>query len=127
MRSKKDQPLSNIEKKTVRVTGKGPSITPATSVMPIVSGTETTRMASLTTSVEELPTPTSKRQRMSDKEKEKGDSCLSTVWDDERLEVDRAHGVVTAEDLKVFSSVPCNDVATCHVHKLVQVKCLCNF
>ena len=61
MRLKKDEPLSNIEKKMVRVTGKGPSVTLATSVMPIVSGTETTRTASLTTLVEELPTLASKR------------------------------------------------------------------
>ena len=83
-------------------------------------------MASPTTSVEELPTPVSKRLRMSNKEKEKVDSRLSTVWDDESLAVDRSHGVVTAEDLKAFSSVPFNNVATRHVHKLVQVKCSCN-
>ena len=41
--------------------------------------------------------------------------------------MDRAHGVVTVEDLKVFSRVPFNNVASRHVHKLVQVKCLCNF
>ncbi|XP_065629525.1 uncharacterized protein LOC112018078 [Quercus suber] len=58
---------------------------------------------------------------MSDKEKEKIDSGSSTIWDDERLAMDRAHGVVTTEDLKVFSGIPFNDVATCHVHKLVQV------
>ena len=56
---------------------------------------------------------------MSDKEKEKGDSRSSIVWDDERLAVDRAHGVVTTEDLKVFFGVPFNDVVACHVHKLV--------
>lgn len=39
---------------------------------------------------------------MSNKEKEKIDLGLSTIWDDERLAVDRAHGVVTAEDLKVL-------------------------
>ena len=64
---------------------------------------------------------------MSDKEKEKGDSRSSIVWDDERLAMDRVHGVVTTEDLKVFFGVPFNDVAARHVHKLVQVKCLCNF
>ena len=81
MRSKKDEPLSNIGKKTVRVTGKGPSATPFASVTPIVSITETTRTTSPTTSVEELPipTPVSKRLRLSNKEKEKVDSRLSTV------------------------------------------------
>ena len=127
MRSKKDEPLSNIGKKTVRVTGKGPSVTPTASVTPIVFVTETTRTASPTTLVEELPVLVSKRPRLSNKEKEKLDSCSSTIWDDKSSAVDRARGVVTTEDLKVFSGVPFNNVVTRHVHKLVQVKCLCNF
>ena len=79
MRSKKDKPLSNIGKKVVRVTGKGPSVTLLGSVTPIVSVTETTRMASPATSVEEIPTPSSKRPRVSGKEKEKVDSRSSTI------------------------------------------------
>ena len=61
MRSKKDKPLLNIRKKTMRVTKKGPFLIPAASVMPIVSGIETTKTASPTTSVEELLIPISKR------------------------------------------------------------------
>ena len=127
MRLKKDEPLSNISKKTVRITGKGLSSTPSVSVTPIIFVIETVRMASPTTSVEELITPVSKRPRLSSKENEKVDFRSSTVWDDESLAVDRAHGVATVEDLKAFSGVPFNNVATRHVHKLVQVKCLCNF
>ena len=127
MRSKKDKPLSNIDKKMVCVTRKGPSSTPFVSVTPIVSIAEMVRMASPTTSVEELTTPISKRLCLSSKEKEKVDSRSSTIWDDESLVVDRAHGVVTAEDLRAFSGVPFNNVATRHIHKLIQVKCLCNF
>ena len=127
MRVKKDEPLSNIGKKKVRVTGKGPSVVPVASVTLVVFGVETTRIASPSTSVEKLPTLVSKRLRLSDREKEKADPRSSTVWSDERLAVDRAHGVVTAEDLKVFSGVTFNNVASRHVHKVVQVKCLCNF
>ena len=127
MRVKKDEPLSNIGKKKVRVTGKGPSVVPVASVTLVVFGVETTRIASPSTSVEKLPTLVSKRLRLSDREKEKADPRSSTVWSDERLAVDRAHGVVTAEDLKVFSGVTFNNIARRHVHKLVQVKCLCNF
>ena len=127
MRSKKDEPLSNIGKKTMRVTGKGPFVTPTASVTPIVFVTEMMRSASPTTLVEELPILVSKRPHLSNKEKEKLDSCSSTVWDDKSSTVDKAHKVVTAEDLKVFSGVPFNNVVTRHVHKLVQVKCLCNF
>ena len=119
MRSKKDEPLSNIGKKTVCVTGKGPSVNPDTSVTPVVFGVETARKASPSTSVEELPTPTYKRPRLSNREKEKVNPRTPTVWDDERLAVDRAHKVVTAEDLKVFSRVPFNNVASRHVHELV--------
>ena len=79
MRSKKEKPLSNIGKKTVRVTGKGPSVTPTASVTPIISVTKTMRTASPTTLFEELPTLVSKRPCLSNKEKEKLDSCSSTV------------------------------------------------
>ena len=127
MRAKKDEPLSNIGKKTVRVTGKGPSVVPVASVTPVVFGVEMTRTASPSTSVEELPTPVSKRLRLSDREKEKVDPRSSTIWSDERLAMDRAHGVVTAEDLKVFSGVPFNTVTSRHDHRLVQVRSSYNF
>ena len=126
MKAKKGEPLSNIGKKTVRVTGKGSSGVPATSVTPVVSGAETMRTASPSTSFEELPTLISKRQRLSEREKEKADPRSSTNWSDKRLALDRAHGVVTAEDLKVFFGVPSNTVASRHVHRLVQVRNLCN-
>ena len=61
MRSKKNEPLSSIGKKGVRVTRKGPSVTPVTSATLIVSAVETVRTASPATSVEEIPTPSSKR------------------------------------------------------------------
>ena len=122
MRAKKDKPLSNIGKKTVRITRRGSPAVPITSITPIVSGAETTRTASPSTSIEELPTPTSKRPRLSSKDKEKVDSRTSTIWSDERLAMDRAHGVITADDLKVFSGVPSNTVASSHVHRLVQVR-----
>ena len=64
---------------------------------------------------------------ISSKEKEKADSHSSTVWGDQGLAVDRAHGVVTAEDLKVFDGVPFNVVANQQVHKLVQVIYPCVF
>ena len=122
MRAKKDEPLSNIGKKAMRITGRGFPTVPVTSVTPVVSGAETMRTASPSTSLEELPTPASKRPRLSSKDKEKVDSRTSTIWSDERLAVDRAHGVITADDLKVFSGVPSNTVASRHVHRLVQVR-----
>ena len=121
-RAKKDEPLSNIGKKTVRITERGSPVVPVTSITLVVSGAETTRTTSPSTSIEELPTPASKRPRLSSKDKEKVDSCMLTIWSDERLTVDRAHGVITVDDLKVFSRVPSNTVASRHVHRLVQVR-----
>ena len=127
MRAKKDEPLSNIGKKTVRITGRGSPAVLATSITLVASGMETTRTASPLTSIEELPTLVSKRPHLSSKEKEKVDPRTSTIWSDERLAVDRAHGVITAEDLKVFSGVPFNTVASHHIHRLVQVWSSCGF
>ena len=127
MRTKKDKPLSSLRKRTVRITGKGPLATPPASITPIVSGTETVRTAFPATSVEKIPTPASKKSRVTNKGKEKADSRLSYVWDDEGLAMERAHGVVTAEDLKAITDMSFNEVATHHVHKLVLVTCSCNF
>ena len=81
MRSKKNEPLSNLGKRTVRVTGKGPPATSATSVSLAIPGIEMTRTASPATSVEEITAPISKRPRITDKEKEKEkvDSRSSSV------------------------------------------------
>ena len=119
MRSKKDEPLSNLGKKAVRVTGKGPASMPLSIVPSLPS--ETTRTASPTVSIEEIPTPGSKRPRVVGKGKEKTDTRSSTIWDDETLAVERAHEVVTPADLKALSDLSLNDVASRHVHKLVQV------
>ena len=119
MRSKKDEPLSNLGKKVVRVTGQGSTPTP---IPPIAL--EMTRTASPTTSIEEIVTPGSKRQRVASKgkEKKKADAFSSTIWDDERLALDRAHEVVTPADLRALSDMSLNDIASSHVHKLVQVR-----
>ncbi|KAL0014774.1 hypothetical protein SO802_001843 [Lithocarpus litseifolius] len=93
MRSKKNEPLSNLRKRTVRIVEKGVFVTPPAPV------TEPTKTASLATSVEEV-TPISKRQRVADK------------W---------AQDVFTAEEFKVFSGVPSNEIVDRHIHKLIQV------
>ena len=121
MRAKKNEPLSNIGKKAVHITGRGSPTVPVTSVTP-VSRAETTRTASPSTSLEELSTPASKRPRLSSKDKDKVDSRTSTIWSDESLAVDRAHGVITADDLKVLSGVPSNTVVSRYVYRLVQVR-----
>jgi len=123
MRAKKDEPLASIGKKVVRVTGKGPSAVDAT---PIVPGVEGARVASPATSVEEIPTPSSKRPRLSAKDKEK-EKTGSSIFDDEGVAVERAHNIVKAEDLKVFSGILVNVVASQHVHKIMQVRLFITF
>ena len=118
---------AKMRAKAVRITGRGSPAVLAASITPVAFGAETTRTASPSTTIEELLTPASKRPRLSSKEKEKVDSRTSTIWSDKRLVVDRAHGVITAEDLKVFTRVPSNTVASRHVHRLVQVRSSCVF
>ena len=54
-------------------------MTPVVPVSPAVPSIETTKTASPATLVEEITTPISKRQRLTDKGKEKVDSYLSSV------------------------------------------------
>ena len=100
MRSKKDEQLSNLKKMTECVTRKGPPASSSALVNPFVSSNEMTRMASLATLVENIPTLISKWLCLIDWEK--SNSRPSSVWDDAKLDVERAHEVVTAEDLKIF-------------------------
>ena len=117
MRNKKDEPLSAIRTKSVRITDRGASILAALPSSPTSVSTGTTSPTPL---VEEL-TPRNKRLRVGDKQKEKVDSRPSSIWDDAGVSVARAQDIFSADEMKVFSGVPADDVARCHLHKLVQV------
>ena len=120
IRSKKNEPLSNLEKRTVCVIEKG------FFVNPVAPDTKIIRKASPATSVEEI-TPIWKKPRVANKGKEKVDSLLSSVWDNTGLAMARAHEVITTKELKVFFGMPPNEVVGRHIHKLIQVTYLCNF
>ena len=96
MRAKKNEHLSNLGKRVVRVMEKGTFVTPVTFVL------EVTRTASPVTSKEEI-TPHPNRQRMADKGKEKADSRSSSVWDNASLALTRAQDAFTIEE----SYLPC--------------------
>ena len=117
MRSKKDEPLSTLGTKSVRITDRGVPILVA---LPSSPTSALARVASPTPSVEELPSR-NKRLRIGEKQKEKVDSRPSNVWDDAGVSVARAQDTFSADELKVFSGVPADDVARHHLHKLVQV------
>ena len=99
MRFKKNEPLSNLEKRTMSVMEKGVSVTLAT------PDTKTTRTPSPATLVENI-TPTRKKPWVADKGKEKADSRSSSVWDDVGFAQARAQEVFTVGELKVFSGTP---------------------
>ena len=120
MRGKKNEPLSSIRKRTVQIVEKGVSVTPPAPV------TKPSRTTSPTTSVEEI-TSIWKRPRVEDKEKDKADSRSSSVFDDAGLAMSRAQESFSTEELKVFSGVPSHEIVGRHIHKLIQVLCLCNF
>ena len=117
MKGKKDEPLSTLKTKSVRITDKG---VPILAALPSSPTSAPARGASPTPSVEEIP-PRNKRLRAGEKQKEKVDSKPSSVWDDAGVSMARAQETFNVDKLKVFSRVPADDVARSHLHKLVQV------
>ena len=117
MRGKKDEPLSAIGTKSVRITDRGVLIL---SALPSSPTSAPARGASPTSLVEEVP-PRNKRLRAWEKQKEKVDSRPSCVWDDAGVSMARAQETFSTDELKVFSGVPADDVARRHLHKLMQV------
>ena len=101
IRAKKNEPLSNLRAKTMRVMDKRASVTSAT---PATPSTEITRTASPATSVEEIIPLRNKRQRTEDKPKDKADSQSSSVWDDAGVALAQVQETFTAEEMKVFSA-----------------------
>ena len=117
MRGKKDKPLSALGTKYVRITNRA---IPILAALPSSPTSASARGASPTPLVEELP-PRNKRLRVGEKQKEKVDSRPSSVWDDVGVSVARAQDTFSADELKVFSRVPADDVVRRHLYKLVQV------
>ena len=117
MRSKKDEPLFAIGIKFICITDRDAPILTALPSSPtsVLAG-----VVSPTPSMEELP-PRNKRLRVGEKQKEKVDSRPSSIWDDAEVSVARAQDTFSADEMKVFLGVPVDDVARCHLHKLVQV------
>ena len=117
IRNKKDEPLSAIGTKSVRITNRG---IPILAALPSSPTSVSVGMVSPTSSVEEL-TPRNKRLRVGDKQKEKVDSRPSSIWDDSGVSVAKAQDIFSANEMKVFSGVLADDVVRCHLHKLVIV------
>ena len=86
MRGKKDEPLSALWTKSIRITNRG---VPILTVLPSSPTPAPARGASATLSMEEVP-PCNKRLRVGEKQKEKVDSRPSSVWDNAGVSVARA-------------------------------------
>jgi len=117
MRNKKDELLSTIGTKSVRIMDRG---APILAALPFSPTSVPARTASPTPLVEEL-THRNKRLRVGGKQKEKVDSRPFSIWDDAGVSMARAQDIFSVDDMKVFSRVPVDDVARRHLHKLVQV------
>ena len=115
MRGKKDEPLFAIRTKSVYITDRG---VPILSALPSSPTSAPARGASPTPSVEEVP-PRNKRLRVGEKQKEKVNSRPSCIWNDAGVSVARAQETFSADELKVFSGVPTDDVVRRHLHKLM--------
>ena len=118
IKGKKNEPLSAIGQKKLRITDKDKekemvervSSTPA---LDLGEG----QAASPGISIEEVVYP-SKNQKTGDKGKEK---VGSSVWEDAGVAMDRASELLTPGEMKEISSVPSYEMVSHHVHKLMQV------
>ena len=117
MRNKKDEPLSAIGTKSIRITDRGAPILVA---LPSSPTSVPAGATSPTPSVEEL-TPRNKTLRDGEKQKEKVDLKPSSIWDDAGVSVVKAQDILSVDEMKLFSGVLADNVARRHLHKLVQV------
>ena len=118
IKGKKNEPLSTIGQRRLRITDKEKeketvervSSTPAPDL-------DEGQAASPGVSVEEVVRP-SKKRKTGDKGKEK---VGFSVWEDVGAAMDRANELLTPGEMKEISNVPSNEMVSHHVHKLVQV------
>ena len=113
---KKNEPLSSIDQRRVRVVmkEKEKEVTEkASSILAPVKG----QAVFPAISIEEI-IPPSKKCQTGDKGKEK---IGASIWANTRIALALANEVVTPKEIKDISSVPSHEMVSRHVHKLVQV------
>ena len=115
IKAKKDEPLSSIGQKTLRITDKEKEKETAergSSTPTLDEG----RTASPAISIEEVLVP--KRRKTGYKGKEK---MGSSVWTDAEAAMAWANELLTPEEMNEISLVPYHEMVNQHVHKLIQV------
>ena len=117
IKGKKNEPLSNIGQKTLRITNKEKEkekevAERGSSTLTLDEGWT----ASPAISIEEVLAP--KRWKMGDKGKEK---VGSSVWADAGVAMALANKLLTPEEEKEISRVPSHEMVSQYVHKLMQL------
>ena len=59
--------------------------------------------------------------------RDKANSGLSSVWDDAGVAQAKAQETFIAEEMKVFSGTPPNELVSRHLHRFIQVVYMCQF
>ena len=118
MKAKKNEPLSNIGQRRLKITDKErekekESVKRGLSTLTLDEG----QVTSPTISIEEVDPPTKKR-KTGEKAKEK---MCSNAWTDAGAAMARANELLTPEEMREISSVPSHEIVSQHVHKLMQV------
>ena len=113
IKAKKNEPLSSIGMRRLRVVEKekGKEVTAKISSTPTL---DEGRATSPSVSIEEV-IPHTKKHKTRDKGKEK---VGASIWADAGTAVARANEVVTPEELKEISGMPSHEMVNHHVHKL---------
>ena len=116
IKGKKNEPLSSIGQKRLRITDKDKELVERGSSTPTLD-LEEGLVASPGVSIEEVARP-SKKQKAAGKGKGKADA---SVWLDAGTAMDRATELFTPGEMREVTSVPSHEMVSRHVHKLVQV------
>ena len=118
IKEKKNEPLSNIGQRRLRITDKEKEKEKET----VERGSSTPALdlkegqaASPGVSVEEVVRPL-KKQKIGNKGKEK---MGFSVWSNAETAMDRANQLLTPGEIKEISSVPSHEMVSRHVHKLM--------
>ena len=116
IKGKKNDPLSSIGQKTLRITNKEKKKETAkrSSSTPTLNEGWT---ASPAISIEEVPPPP-KRWKIGYKGKEK---MGFSVWTGAEAAMAKANELLTPEEMREISLVPSHEMVNQHIHKLIQV------
>ena len=120
IKEKKNEPLSNIGQRRLRITDKEKEKEKETverGSSTLALDLEEGQAASPSVFIEEVVHPL-KKQKVVNKGKEK---IGSSVWFDVEMAMDRANELLTPREMNEISSVSFHEMVSCHIHKLVQL------